>query len=101
MRTILLRGIMDECLEVINLMGSGKIYHFPYDEVYDLCMWYSRENSKISRSSRDSTSMFTKSVARTGVTKDEIGNMFENLKIDILNSLSSQLDFFQIKKKES
>jgi hypothetical protein len=62
---------------------------------------YSRGNSKTGRSSRDATSRFTKSVAGAGVTKVEIGNMFENFKTDILSSLSSQLDVLQVKKKES
>jgi hypothetical protein len=101
MRTILLRGIRDECLEVLNLMGSGDVSQLPYDEVCDLCRKYSRGNSKTGRSSRDATSRFTKSVAGAGVTKDEIGNMFENFKTDILISLSSQLDVLQVKKKES
>jgi hypothetical protein len=33
------------------------------------------------------------------VTRDEIGNLFENFKIDIISSLSSQLDVLQVKKK--
>ena len=43
---------------------------------------------------------FTKSVASTGVTRIEIGNLFDNFKPDVLGSLSSQLDALQTKKKK-
>jgi hypothetical protein len=33
------------------------------------------------------------------VTREEIGNMLEDFKTNILNSLSSQLDTLQMKKK--
>jgi hypothetical protein len=82
-------------------MGSGDISQLPSDEVCDLCRWYSRVNSKTGRSSRDATSKFTKYIVGAGVTKVEIGNMFESFKIDVLNSLSSQLDVLQVNKKES
>jgi hypothetical protein len=67
-------------------MGLSDLSQMPYDKVYDLCRRYLRGNSKTGGSSRDSTSRFTKFVARMGVTKDEIGNMFENLKL-IFSSL--------------
>jgi hypothetical protein len=49
---------------------------------------------------RDVTSIFTKSVVGNRVMRDEIGNMFENFKTDIIISLSSQLDVLQVKKKQ-
>jgi hypothetical protein len=88
-------------LEVIKLMGSCDIYQLPFDEVYHLCRRYSRVNSKTGRRSRDATSRFTKYIVGAGVTRVEIGNMFENFKIDILSSLSSQLYVLEVKKKES
>jgi len=39
------------------------------------------------------------SVVGAGVTGVEMGNLFENFKIDIIRTLSSQLDVFQAKKK--
>jgi len=33
-----------------------------------------------------------------GVTRDEIGNLFENLKTDLLNTISAQLTKTQVKR---
>jgi len=57
-------------------------------------------NYKVGRGSRDTSSRFTKLVAGTGVTKVEMGNLFENFKTDIFNTFPSQLDVFQAKKKQ-
>jgi len=59
-------------------MGSGDVSQLPYHEVYDLCKRHFRGNSKNGRRSKDATSRFTNFVVGTRVTKDEIGNMFEN-----------------------
>jgi len=36
-RIIMLKGIRDECLEFLNMMGLGDVSKLSYDEVCDLC----------------------------------------------------------------
>jgi hypothetical protein len=40
-RTIFLKGIQEEYIEVLNLMGSGDVSHLPFAEICDLCRRYS------------------------------------------------------------
>ena len=98
-RTIFLKEMRSEYLEVLNLMGAGDVSKLSYDDVCDLCRRYSRVNSKVGGGPRDPSSKLVKSVVGAGVTRAEMGNLFENFKIDILSTLSSQLDVFQAKKK--
>jgi hypothetical protein len=60
---------------------------------------YSRGTSKIGKGPRDILERIRKNVG-SGVTREEIKNMLEDFKTDILSSLSSQLDTLQMKKKE-
>ena len=80
-------------------MGAGDVSKLSYDDVCELCKRYSRGNSKVGGGPRDPSSKLVKSVAGAGVTSAEMGNLFENFKIDILSTLSSQLDVLQAKKK--
>ena len=91
-RTIFLRAIRPESLEILNLMGGGDISKLSYDEACELCPRYSRGNYKVGGGTRDIASRLVNSVARDGVTRAEMGILFENFKTDILSTLSSQLD---------
>jgi hypothetical protein len=99
-RTIFLKGIQEEYIDVLNLMGAGDISHFPFADICDLCMRYSRSREKYGKGIRDVLPKVTKSVAGGGVTRIELGNLLENFKTKILGTLSSQLDMFQVKKKQ-
>lgn len=41
-RTIFLKDIRDEYLDILNIMGKGDISNFPFHEIVDLCQKYSR-----------------------------------------------------------
>jgi hypothetical protein len=41
LHTILIRGIRDECLNLLNLMGGGDISQVEYDQICELCKIYS------------------------------------------------------------
>lgn len=80
-------------------MGVGDKSKLSYDDVCELCPWYSRGNSKIGKGPRDTSSKLIKPAARTGVTRVQMGNLFENFKTYILSNLSSRLGVLQAKKK--
>jgi hypothetical protein len=45
-RTIFLKGISDENLDALNLMGEGYISHLPFPKIVELCKKYSRGKAK-------------------------------------------------------
>ena len=36
-RTIFLKGIREEYLDILNVMGKGDMSYLPFDEIQDLC----------------------------------------------------------------
>jgi hypothetical protein len=98
-RTIFLKGIRDDCIEVLNLLSSGDVHQNPFAEIVDYCRRYSRGQAKIGKGPRDSFSRNTKQISGT-VTRIELGNLLENFKTDILSTISNQLDTLKLKKKQ-
>jgi hypothetical protein len=94
-----LKGVRDDYINVLNLMGAGDISFLPFDQISELCRKYSRGKTKTGKDSRDSLSKVSKS-ALGSVTSIELGNLPENFKTDLLSTLSSQIDTLQVKKKE-
>ena len=58
-RTIFLKGIRDDYLDILNVMGKGDISYLPFDEITVLCQKYSRGIFR--KGKRDITSKITKS----------------------------------------
>ena len=46
LKIILLRGIRDECLDMLNLLGKGDISKESFENIIELCKRYSRGSSK-------------------------------------------------------
>jgi len=49
LKRILLKGIRNEYLEILSLMGTCDVFHSSYDNVCELCRRYSRGKFKISK----------------------------------------------------
>ena len=90
-KIILLWGIREDCLDILNLLGKGDISKESFDDIVDLCRRYSRGYSKTCIRERD---VFTwaKNSSTRGATHAYIGNLLENFKIDMMSSISSELD---------
>jgi hypothetical protein len=78
-------------MELVNLMGEGDISQLEYDIILDLFHKYSRGTSKTSKGPRDIFEITRKNVG-SGVMREGIRNMLEDLKTDILISMILQLD---------
>ena len=91
LKTLILKGIKDEFLELLNLIGKGDVFQLSYDDVCELCIRYSRGISKAGKNSREVSSFFSKSTTRIGDIGVEINDLFEHLKIDFISSLNSKL----------
>jgi hypothetical protein len=98
-RTIFLKGVRDDYIKVLNLMIYRDVYQNTFADIAKYCKRYFRSQDKIGKSVRDPTNRITKSTSG-GVTRIELGNLLENFKIDILNTISSQLDTIKIKRKQ-
>jgi len=96
-RTFFLKGIRDEYIDILNVIGKGDISNFPFNKIAELCQKYSRGRSKIGR--RNISSKALKS-AVGGVTSAEIGSLLENFKTNILRTFRTQVDVFKANKKK-
>ena len=99
-RTIFLKGILDEYVEILNLMASGDVSHKSFEEITELCRKYSRSRAKAGKSTRESPSCISRTAGTSGITRIELENLLENFKTDILGTLSSQFDALKTKKRQ-
>jgi hypothetical protein len=81
-------------------MESGDIFDKPFSEICEMCKNYSRSRAKTGKNVRGPYNRNLKPVSSGGITREEIGNLLENFKIDILSTIGSQLDTLNIKKKQ-
>jgi hypothetical protein len=98
-RTIFLKGVRDDCIEVLNLLSSRDVNQKPFSEIANYCRRYSRGQVKTGKGPRDPFSRNTKQSSWT-VTRTELGNLLENFKTDILSTISNHLDTLKVKKKQ-
>ena len=96
-RTIFLKGIREEYLDILNVMGKGDISYLPFNEIQDLCQNYSRGKATTGR--RDVTTKVTKS-ATSGISRAELGNLLEDFNTDLLSTLGTQVETLKTKKRQ-
>ena len=92
-----MKGIQDEYIDTLKLMGAGDISQLTFEDISTLCRKYSRSKAKHGRGIRDTR---VNKSASGGVTRVELGKLLENFKTDILGTLSLQLDTIKVKKKQ-
>jgi hypothetical protein len=68
-RTLFLKGISEEYIEILNLMESCDISHKPFTEICEMCRNYSRSRAKNGKSVRDPYSRNLKGVSSGGITR--------------------------------
>ena len=78
LKTLILKGIKDEFLEILNMTGKGDVFQLSYDDVCDLCIRYSRGISKAGKNYREFYSFISKSTTRIGDIRAEIIDLVEN-----------------------
>ena len=86
------------------MLSGGDIYKNQFAEVIELCHTYSRSQAKVGKKLRelrdDSRDYVQKKTVANAVTRVELGNLLENYKTSILNTISVQLDTIKIKQKK-
>jgi hypothetical protein len=101
LKTILLKGVRDDYLDMLNMLGKWGISKESYDEIVNLCKRCSRGAARNRSNNRDTTFSRVQKSASGGATRVEIGNLLEDLKTEMLISFSSQIDTLKIKKKQA
>jgi hypothetical protein len=91
LKATLIKGMKDEWVETLNIMGKGDIYQETYDNIIQLCIKCSQGSTQTGSGMHTSLTRSNNATSR-GVTRDEVGNLLENFKIDILSTLTTQLD---------
>jgi hypothetical protein len=101
LKTILLKGVRDDSLDMLNMLGKGDISKESYDEIVNLCKRCSRGAARNRLNNRDTTFSRVQKLASGGATRAEIGNLLEDFKTEMISSFSSQMDTLQIKKRQA
>ena len=81
LKTLLLKGIQVDYLEILNVMGTDNVFHLAYDDICELCRSYSRGNFKTGKNSSNPSFQSLKSAARIRVIGAEINKLFEFLNL--------------------
>lgn len=88
LKLVLLRGIREDILEILNMMSRGEIYQIPYNNIKNVFKNHSRAARKKDRASQDLSSF---SSSTTSI-KSEVGNILEDLKSEMMHTFSLQME---------
>jgi len=94
-RTLFLHGLIDDARNNLNLLGQGDIYQKTFDQIYDLCRNFSRNQYRFGRGIW-SRNRKTKSIDAMIIGLE---NKMENMKIEIMNTVSKKLDSLKFQQK--
>jgi len=96
LKLVLLRGIWEDLLDTLHLLAGGDIYQLSYEDIKTGFRNHSREAKKKGRGSQPiaGTSSSNSSI------KGENGNMLEDFKSEMLQTLAMQMDTLHIKRKQ-
>ena len=82
-RTIFLKGILEENIDILTLMASRDVSHKSFEDIVEMCRKYSRSKAKAGKGVR------AVKTSSGGITRLELGNLLENFKTDILGTISA------------
>eukprot|EP00253_Pinus_taeda_P025658 PITA_25658 len=99
LKTTLIRGMKEQWIEKLNIMGKGYIYQENFADIIDLCIRSSRGNTRLKPTEHDQFVRDNR-ISAEGIMRAEIGNLLENFKTDILGTLTTQFDIMQAKQKQ-
>ena len=103
LKIILLHGIREDWLDMLNLLGKGDISKESFENIVELCKRYSRGSSRNKKWDKLEQDVFdiTHKSCNGGATLEEIGNLLENFKTEMMSSISSEIDVLGSKQKQA
>ncbi len=99
LKTTLIKGMKEQWINTLNIMGKGDIYQEDYANIINLCIRCSRSSTRLKLVECDTITRDNK-ISGGSITHAEIKNLLEDFKTDILGTLTTQLDIMQAKQKQ-
>ena len=102
LKIMLLLGIREEFLRMLNLLGKGDISKEYFENIVEICRRYSRGSSRTNKWDKLERDIFdrTQKSSNGGATRAEIGNLLEKFKIEMMSSISLEIDVLREKQKQ-
>ena len=85
LKTLLLRTIRDEWIDLLDLMSRGDVYQLSFEEICETCKQKSIGRERVSKSTSRS------------VSQGKIGNFFDDFKKEILSNLTKEVEILRMK----
>lgn len=86
----------DQWIETLNIMGKGDIYQEEHANIINFCIRCSRGCTRLKPAECDMITRDNK-IYGGSITHIEIDNLLEDFKMDIMLTLTTQLDIMQAK----
>ena len=100
LKTTLIKGMKNQWIEKLNIMGKGDIYQEDYANIINLCFRSSRGSTRLKPAEHDMSTRDNK-ISGGGINRAEIGKLLKDFKKYILGTLTTQLDIMQCKQKQA
>jgi len=100
LKSLLLKAVRDEWIDILNMMGKGDISQLPLSDIGKFCVHLSRGKSKIGKGPRDPSLVRVNKSATGSVSRAEIRNMLDEFKTNILGSLSEQIETLKLQNEQ-
>ena len=84
LKTLLLRTIRDEWIDLLDLMSRGDVYQLSFEEICETCKHISRGKARVDK------------LASRSVSQDKLGNLFDDFKTKILSNITKQLEMLRM-----
>ena len=94
-RTLFLCGITDDSRNNLNRLGQGDIAQKPFDQIYDLCRKFSRNQYRSSKGIQNKKWK----IESTDAMIIGLENKMNNMKIEIMNIFSKEIESLNFQQK--
>ena len=96
LKLVLLRRIPEDLLDTLHLLARGDIYQLPYEDIKTVF----RNNCRAARKRGRGSQPIASTSSSSSSLKGELGNMLEDFKTEMLQTLAMQMDTLHIKRKQ-
>lgn len=87
LKTLLLRIVRDEWIDIVDLMSRGDVYQLSFKEICEICKHISRGRARVCKSTSIS------------ISQAKLGNLFDDFKTKILINLIKQVEMLRMKEE--
>ena len=84
LKTLLLRTIRDESIDLLDLMSRGDVYQLSFGEICETCKHISKGKARVGKSTSRS------------VSQAKLVNLFDDFKTKILRNITKQVEMLRM-----